>query len=115
MPIKPERSAAGAPRQKELGLTEEELFDQAFWLNIAIKVPEVSNDLVGLEHLVDRFVGQYLPVLLRVTRDEDRDHAWLAFWSYLVAPPTNRKPCSLPSRTADLLIAEFQSVLSEPS
>ena len=98
-----------------VALTEKELFDQSFWVNIATNLPELSNDPEGAEHLVDRFVGQYLPVLLRVTRKEDSDHAWLAFWSYLVAPRTNRKPCSLSSQAADLLIAEFQSALTEPS
>lgn len=95
-------------------MTEQELFERSLWLDIAAKVPDLLDDLEGVAHLVDRFVGQYLPVLLRVTKQEDRDHAWLAFWNYLVAPRTNRKPCSLSSRMADLLIAEFQSVLSGP-
>ncbi len=94
-------------------MSENELLDQPFWMDIATKLPELADDIEGLEHLVERFVGQYLPVLLRVTKQEDRDHAWLAFWSYLVAPRTHRKPCYLSSRTADLLIAEFQTVLSE--
>ena len=96
-------------------MTEKEIFEQTFWLNLATKLPDLSNGLEGVEHLVDRFVGQYLPVLLRVSRQEDVDRACLAFWSYLVAPRTNRKPCSLSSRTADLLIAEFQRVLSKAS
>ena len=95
-------------------MTEKELSEQTFWVNIATKVPELLDDLEGTEYVVERFVGQYLPVLLRVTRKEDVDHAWLAFWSYLVAPRTNRKPFGLSSRTADLLIAEFQGVLSGP-
>ena len=96
-------------------MTEEELQERTFWLNIAANVPEILDELEGVAHLVDRFVGQYLPVLRRVSRKEDIDHAWLAFYSYVVAPSTNRKPCSLSSRTADLLIAEFQSVLSRPN
>ena len=44
---------------------------------------------------------------------EERDHVWLAFWNYLVAPRTSRKPFGLSSQTADLLIAEFQGALSE--
>jgi len=94
-------------------LTEDELFDQSFWMNLATNAPEISSDLEGLEHLVERFVGQYLPVLLRVSKKDDFDHAWLAYWSYLVAPRTNRKPGSLSSRAADNLIAEFQSVFSQ--
>ena len=95
-------------------MTEKQLFDPSFWLSVATKLPGLLDDSEGLNHVVDRFVGQYLPVLLRVTRQDDTDHAWLAFWSYLVAPRTNRKPCVLSSRSADLLIAEFQSVLSGP-
>ena len=99
---------------QDIAMTEEEILERSFWLDIATKLPDLRDDLEGLEHLVDRFVGQYLPVLLRVTRKEDIDHAWLAFWNYLVAPRTNRKPCSLSSKTADLLIAEFQNVLTGP-
>ena len=94
-------------------MTEQELFDQSFWVNIATKIPELLNDPEGAEHLVDRFVAQYLPVLLRSRMEEERDHVWLAFWHYLVAPRTSRKPFGLSSRTADFLIAEFQGALSE--
>ena len=93
-------------------MTEKELFDQSFWVNIASNLPELLNDLEGIEHLVDRFTGQYLPVLLRARSKEDSDHAWLAFWNYLVAPRTSRKPFGLSQRTADHLIAEFQRSLS---
>ena len=96
-----------------MALTDKELFDQSFWVNIATNLPELLNDPEGAEHLVDRFVGQYLPALLRSSLEEQRDHVWLAFWHYLVAPRTSRKPFGLSSRTADLLIAEFQGALSE--
>ena len=46
-------------------MDEEELFDQPFWVSIALKLPELQEDPVGAEFLVDRFVGQYLPALLR--------------------------------------------------
>ena len=52
-------------------MTEEELFDQTYWVNLAAKIPDLVDDEEGVAHLVDRFVGQYLPVLLRVTRKED--------------------------------------------
>ena len=94
-------------------MTEEDLFDQSFWLEISKKIPELVSDLDGSEHLVDRFVGQYLPVLLRARSKEDVDRVWLAFWSYLVAPRTSRKPFGLSSRAADLLIAEYQGALFE--
>ena len=93
-------------------MKQEELFDQSFWVSIAMTFPELLNNPEGAEHLVDRFVAQYLPVLLRSRADEDRDHVWLALWHYLVAPATNRKPFGLSSRAADLLIAEFQGALS---
>ena len=93
--------------------TEKELLDQSFWVNIATNLPELSNDPEGAEHLVDRFVAQYLPILLRSRVEEEKDHVWLAFWHYLVAPRTSRKPFVLSSRPADLLIAQFQGALSE--
>ncbi len=96
-----------------VALTDKELFDQSFWVNIATNLPELLTAPEGVERLVYRFVGQYLPVLLRTRTQEERDHVWLAFWHYLVAPRTSRKPFGLSSRTADLLIAEFQGALSE--
>jgi len=92
-------------------MTGEEPFDQSFWADIATKLPSLLNDREGVEQLVDRFVQQYLPVLLRSRTKDASDHAWLAFWSYLVAPATRRKPFGLSHRTADDLIAEFQRVL----
>jgi len=94
-------------------IDKDDLFDQSFWLEISKKLPEPMSDVEGVEHLVDRFVGQYLPVLLKARSKEDSEHAWLAFWNYLVAPRTSRKPFGLSRRAADLLIAEFQRALSE--
>ncbi len=90
-----------------------ELFDQSFWERIAAKLPELSSDAEGVERIADRFAGQYLPVLLRSRTKEERDHVWLAFWHYLVAPRTHRKPFGLSSQNADILIAEFQNALSD--
>ena len=95
-------------------MNEEELAEQSFWLGIAMKLPELVDDPEGTEHLVARFVGQYLQVLLGTSGKQDNDRVWLAFWHYLVAPSTRRKPFGLTGRTADLLIAEFQSALSGP-
>lgn len=94
-------------------IDKDDLFDQSFWLEISKKLPELANDPEGAEHLVDRFVGQYLPALRRTKVQADIDHVWLAFWNYLVAPRTSRKPFGLASRPADLLITEFQRALSE--
>ena len=96
-------------------MDEEQLFSLTFWISIASKLPELPDNPEGTEHLVDRFVAQYLPVLLRSRAQEQRDHAWLAFWHYLVAPATVRKPFGLTSQVADLLIAEFQGALSGAS
>ncbi len=95
-------------------MDEEELFDQSFWVSIALKLPELQEDPIGAEFVVDRFVGQYLPALLSTRSQQGKDNVWLAFWHYLVAPRSSRKPFGLTSRTADLLIAEFQSALSRP-
>ncbi len=95
-------------------MDEEELFDQSFWVRIVLKLPELQGDQVGAEFVVDRFVGQYLPALLSTRGQQGEDHVWLAFWNYLVAPRSSRKPFGLTSRTADLLIAEFKSALSRP-
>ena len=97
-----------------VAMNEEELLNQSFWLSIAMKLPELLNDPEGTEHLVDRFVGQYLQVLLGTSGKQDTDRVWLAFWHYLVAPRTRRKPFGLSGSAADLLIAEFQSALSRP-
>lgn len=94
-------------------MAEKELFDHWAWVKIATNVPELSDELEGVAHIADRFVGQYLPVLLRSRTKEDSDHVWLAFWNYLVAPRTTRKPFGLTGQTADNLIAEFQKALSE--
>ncbi len=40
-------------------MDEEELFDQSFWVSIVQKLPELQEDPVGAEFVVDQFVGQY--------------------------------------------------------
>ena len=93
-------------------MNEEELSDQSFWLGIAMKVPELLADPEGTEHLVDRFVGQYLQVLIGARGQQNIERVWLAYWHYLVAPRTRRKPFCLSGRAADLLITEFQNALA---
>ena len=125
----PQKKSSGSPRYAAqisaaarldanavnlIAMNEEELFDQSFWLSIAMNLPQLQNDPEGAEHLVERFVGQYLPVLLRPSGPQGTDHVWLAFWHYLVAPSTKRKPFGLSSGAADLVIVEFQNALSGP-
>ena len=90
------------------------LFDQSFWEEIARSSPDLVDNPEGAEHLTYRFVGQYLPALLRARTKEESDHVWLAFWRYLVARRSSRKPFGLSQHAADGLIAEFQKALSEP-
>jgi hypothetical protein len=93
-------------------MDEDRLFDESFWVGVANKLPELADDPAGTNHLVERYVAQYLPAHLKSRSQQDFDRVWLAFWHYLVAPRTNRKPFGLTSTTADLLIAEFQGELS---
>ena len=95
-------------------MDEEKFFDRSFWLEICNKLPDLESDQDGVEHLVDRFVAQYLPAMFKARSQADADHVWLALWHYLVAPRTRRKPFGFSSRPADLLNAEFQRALSEP-
>ena len=94
-------------------MADAKLFEQSFWEDIARSSPELTDNPEGLELLAYRFAGQYLPALLRTRTQEDRDRVWLAFWSYLVAGATMRKPFGLSNREADRLIADFQNALSE--
>ena len=93
-------------------INDDKFFDQSYWLEICKKLPELAGELDGIEHLVERFTGQYLPTLFRARAEVDVDRVWLAFWHYLVAPRTSRKPFGLSSQAADLLITEFQRALS---
>lgn len=94
-------------------MDEEQLFDHSFWVGIANKLPDLANDPEGTDHLVERYVAQYLPAHLRSKNQQDIDRVWLAFWHYLVAPRTSRKPFGLSGQTADLLITELRGALSQ--
>ena len=96
-------------------MSDTEPFGQEFWEKFARELPELVDNPEGAEHLAYRFVGQYLPALLKAKTKEDSDRVWLAFWSYLIARPTPRKPFGLSQQAADRLIAQFQKVLSEPT
>lgn len=90
-------------------------FDQSFWEEIARSSPELVDNPEGAEHLAYRFVGPYFPALLRARTKENSDHVWLAFWSYLIARRSRRKPFGLSQQVADGLIAAFQKALPEPT
>ena len=90
-------------------------FDQSFWEEIARSSPELVDNPEGAEHLAYRFVGQYLPALLGARTKENSDFVWLAFWSYLIARRSRRKPFGLSQPAAEGLIAAFQKALSEPT
>ena len=94
-------------------MRERNLIDHSFWEEIARGSPELVDNPEGAEHLTYRFVGQYLPALLRARTKEDTDDVWLAFWSYLTARGNKRKPFVLSQQAADRLITEFQQALSE--
>lgn len=94
-------------------MQDRNLFDQSIWEVIARSSPELADNREGAEHLAYRFVGQYLPALLKVKTKEDSDDVWLAFWSYLIARGNKRKPFALSQQAADRVITEFQQALSE--
>ena len=98
-----------------VALGDTNLFDQSIWEGIAKNSPEFEDNPEEAEHLAYRFVGQYLPALLRARTKDDSDHVWLAFWSYLIAPASRRKPFGLSQQAADRLITELQKALSEPT
>ena len=93
-------------------LPSSRLLDGSLWHGIAGRSPELADNPEGTEHLVYRFVGKYLPAVLRARTADDRQRAWLALWSYMIARPTSRKPFGLSHEAADRLIAEFQEAVS---
>ena len=94
-------------------MRDRDLFDKSFWEEIARCSPELADNPEGAEHLAYRFVGQYLPALLRVSTKEATDDVWLTFWSYLTARGNQRKPFALSQEAADRVIAEFQQAVSD--
>jgi hypothetical protein len=97
----PERSA-GRPRG---------LFDRGFWEAITRDSQALRDNPEGVEHLVYRFLGTYLPNLVSARTEEDSVRVWLAFWSYLIARASWKKPFGLTHEAADELIAQFKMAL----
>jgi hypothetical protein len=94
-------------------LNDTDVFDQSPWEAIARESPELADNPAGAEHLAYRFAGKYLPALLRSKTTDEKERVWLAFWSYIIARATDRKPFGMSQEAADLLIAQFQKALSE--
>ena len=88
-------------------------FDQSPFLEITRASPELAGNPEGAERLAYRFLSKYLRALLRARTGQDREQVWLAFWSYLIARATRRKPFTLSHQAADRLVARFQKTLSE--
>ena len=78
---------------------------------MAAESPELVGNPEGTEHLVYRFLGKYLPVVLKAKTEEGRERAWLALWSYMIARQSSRKPFGLSPLAADELIRRFQAEL----
>ena len=93
-------------------MNESNLFDTNFWEELVGTVTEIHENTEAGQHLVYRFLGQYLPALLSARTQEARERVWTALWSYLTAPVTRAKPFALSSSSADDLIAEIQRELS---
>jgi hypothetical protein len=87
------------------------LFDRSFWESVAAESPELAGDPEGTEHLVYRFLGKYLPAVLKARTAEGRERAWLALWSYMIARRSARKPFGLSPLAADELVGRFQAEL----
>ena len=94
-------------------LKSENLFDYDFWVSLASLSQELENNPRGTEHLVFRYIDQYLPALLSARTINDQDHVWLAFWSYVVARKSAKKPFSLSHHSADELIIRFKESMRD--
>ena len=97
----PERSGGGRP----------DLFDRGFWEAVTRDSQALRDNPEGVEHLVYRFLGKYLPNLISARTQEARGLVWLAFWSYLIARASSKKPFGLSQEAADELIALFKIAL----
>ena len=88
------------------------LFDDNIWCETIYNIAEFEGNMAAVEHLVHRFLGQYLPALLSARIQPESDRVWYALWSYLTTPVTRSKPFSLPYSSADELIAKIQDKLA---
>jgi hypothetical protein len=102
-------TSAGRPPAR--GGAGRDLFDRGFWEAITRGSLALRDNPEGVEHLVYRFLGKYLPNLVSARTEEDRGRVWLAFWSYLIARASWKKPFGLSQEAADELIAQFKIAL----
>ena len=93
-------------------MDDSNLFDDITWCETIGNIAEIEGNMAAVQHLVYRFLGQYLPALLAARTQPDRDRVWYALWSYLTAPVTRSKNFSLPYSSADELIAKIQDKLA---
>jgi hypothetical protein len=98
--------------RRPVELNDSSLFDNAPWDEMVSKVAELQGNSEAGQHLVYRFLGQYLPALLSARTQEASERVWFALWSYLTTPATKAKPFALSSSSADDLIVEIQRELS---
>ena len=111
-PENTESTSAGRPPELS-GDGRRDLFDRGFWEAITRDSRALRDNPEGLEHLVYRFLGKYLPNLISARNQEVRERVWLAFWSYLIARQSWKKPFGLTHEAADEMIARFKIALGE--
>ena len=90
----------------------QDLFDSAPWDELVGRLTDFQDVPGAAQHLVYRFLHQYLPALLSAKTQHARDRVWYSLWSYLTSTATRAKPFALSSLSADGLIAEIQGELS---
>ena len=93
-------------------MKQSDQFDNTVWGELVGRVTELRDNPAGCDHLVYRFLGQYLPALLSARTQEARERVWSALWSYLTTPATRAKPFAMSSSSADDLIAVIQMELN---
>ena len=88
-----------------------ELNDGSLWESIVFESSGFIGNLEGAEHFIYRFMGQYLPAIMKGRSEEGVERAWLALWSYMIARRSARKPFTLSHDAADDLINRLKMEL----
>jgi hypothetical protein len=71
----------------------------------------LDQDLLLRQHVSERFVSKYLPVIISSKNRQQEMQAWYGFYSWLTYPPTSRKPFEIPKIEADEIIATLKDIL----